>query len=150
MVDVSNGCGGNELSPQETVKQRSERKLLHLQSVKILVVEDEAIIRIEIIDELEFAGFAVVGTASADEAISILETQPEIQLVFTDIDMPGTMNGLILAAHVHRQWSSTKIIVTSGRDLVEPDCLPPGAQFLPKPYNVNYAIKQIQSLLRAK
>jgi CheY-like chemotaxis protein len=99
---------------------------------KILVVEDEVLIRDFVLEELEHAGFDVVVASNADDAIVILETQLGIRLVFTDIDMPGSMNGLKLAAAVRDRWPPIHIIVTSGKG--RPGELPARALFIPKPY----------------
>ena len=99
---------------------------------RILVVEDEALIRDFVLEELQYAGFDVVVAANADEAIVILENQLDIRLVFTDIDMPGSMNGMKLAAAVRERWPPIHIIVTSGKG--RPGELPARALFIPKPY----------------
>jgi DNA-binding NtrC family response regulator len=103
--------------------------------VHILVVEDEFLINIAASEELARAGHEVVSAFDADEAMEFLEAVPGIELVFTDIDMPGSMDGLRLAAAVRDRWPPVKIIVTSGkRQLVDGE-LPPGGIFLPKPYD---------------
>ena len=101
----------------------------------VLVVEDEYLIRMGIVSDLEDAGFVVLEAANADAAIALLQTNPSIGLLFTDIDMPGGMNGLKLAAAVRNRWPPIKIIVTSGHfDLAATD-LPAGGRFFAKPYN---------------
>ncbi|MEO8883962.1 MAG: response regulator [Devosia sp.] len=80
----------------------------------MLVGEDEVLIRRGIAEELEAAGFTAFEAANADAAILIFEAHPEIGLLFTDIDMPGSMDGMKLAAVARRRWPSVKIIVTSG------------------------------------
>jgi YesN/AraC family two-component response regulator len=80
----------------------------------VLVGEDEVLIRRGIAEELEAAGFTAFEAANADAAILIFEAHPEIGLLFTDIDMPGSMDGMKLAAVARRRWPSVKIIVTSG------------------------------------
>src|ERR1700683_5360591 len=82
----------------------------------ILIVEDEALVRLYAVDTVTAAGFDVVEAASADEAIRILESRSDIRVVFTDIQMPGLMDGLKLAQAVRDRWPPIKIIVTSGRD----------------------------------
>ena len=79
------------------------------------------------------AGFDVVEAASADEAIVILEDRLDITVVFTDIQMPGSMDGLKLAAAIRGRWPPIKIIATSGLVDVRQDELPEGGRFLPKP-----------------
>ncbi|RYE60383.1 MAG: response regulator [Oxalobacteraceae bacterium] len=103
--------------------------------IAVLVVEDEALILLDIADQLEAEGYIVYSAANAAMAIDLLISQPDIRLVFTDIDMPGTMDGLMLAAAVRKRWPPVKIIVTSGRRLVEITDLPDGSVFFSKPYS---------------
>lgn len=98
----------------------------------VLVVEDEAMIRQVVKDELEDAGYSVVVASDADAAIAILEARQDIHLVFTDIDMPGSMNGLKLAACVRDRWPPVHIIITTGK--TRPATIPANALFIPKPY----------------
>jgi CheY-like chemotaxis protein len=98
----------------------------------ILVVEDEIIIREVVKIELEDAGYEVVLAANADAAIAILEARADIHLVFTDIDMPGSMDGLKLAACVRDRWPPVHIIITTGK--ARPLEIPANALFIPKPY----------------
>jgi CheY-like chemotaxis protein len=115
--------------------------------VSVLVVEDEALVRLDIVDQLEDAGFHVFEAAHADEAIELLETHPEIRLLFTDIDMPGTMDGLKLAAAVRRRWPPVKIIVTSGHRWVEDADMPEGSVFVSKPYQHESILTSMKELL---
>jgi CheY-like chemotaxis protein len=98
----------------------------------VLVVEDEEIVREFISQELLEAGFDVVSAEHADAAIEILEARCDIRLVFTDIDMPGSMDGLRLAACVRDRWPPIHIIVTSGK--ARPLTIPANAMFIAKPY----------------
>jgi two-component system, response regulator PdtaR len=101
----------------------------------VLIVEDEFLIRMDAVDMVKSAGFEVVEAESADEAIIILEDRPDITVVFTDVQMPGSMDGLKLAAAIRGRWPPIKIVATSGlRDIGEDD-LPAGSRFLPKPYS---------------
>src|ERR1700753_2150732 len=103
-------------------------------AARVLVVEDEALVRLNARDHIEAAGFKVEEADNADEAIRILEANPDIELVFTDVDMPGSMDGMKLAHYVRTRWPPVKIIVTSGLTHVTPDQLPQGSVFLSKPY----------------
>src|ERR1700748_399591 len=80
-----------------------------------LVVEDEMVLRMRAVDIVEDAGFCPVEAVNADEAISILESRSDISLLFTDIQMPGSIDGLKLAHAVHERWPSIKIILVSGQ-----------------------------------
>jgi CheY-like chemotaxis protein len=100
--------------------------------VTVLMVEDEPIIRNLVSEELTDAGFDVVVVGNADEAVAVLEARNNIQLVFTDIDIPGSMDGLKLAAAVRDRWPPIHIIITSGKK--RPAVMPSEAIFVPKPY----------------
>jgi len=100
----------------------------------VLVVEDDILVRLGIVDELKDAGFTVFEAGDADAAIVLLEAHSSINLLFTDIDMPGSMDGLRLAAAVRNRWPPVKIIVTSGQFTLSDRDLPEGGRFFPKPY----------------
>ena len=110
----------------------------------VLIVEDEFLLRMDAVDMIEAAGFEVVEAANADEAIEILEARRDISVVFTDIQMPGSMDGLKLARAVRGRWPPIKIIATSGHVDVSETDLPEGGRFLPKPYNP----RQVTGVLR--
>jgi CheY-like chemotaxis protein len=110
----------------------------------VLVVEDEFLLRMHAAEMIEEAGFEVIEAGNADEAIGILEVRFDITIVFTDIQMPGSMDGLKLAAAIRGRWPPIKIVATSGLVRVGKDELPEGGRFLPKPYNA----AQIASTLR--
>ena len=99
------------------------------QKISVLVVEDEALIRMDMVDFLQREGFEVFEAAHSAAAIEILERTPSISIIFTDIDMPGTMDGLALAAAVRDRWPPVKIVVTSGHETVELTDLPDGRLF---------------------
>ena len=100
-----------------------------------LVVEDEPILRIYAASVAEDAGFEAIEAGSAGEAIKILESRPDIRVVFTDIEMPGSMDGLKLAKAIRDRWPPIEVIVTSGLRLVGANDLPTRARFFPKPYD---------------
>jgi CheY-like chemotaxis protein len=112
----------------------------------VLVVEDEPLQRMMAIDLVEDAGFDVVDAWSADEAIRILETRPDIRIVFTDIDMPGSMDGLKLAAAIRDRWPPIRIIVTSGHMKRSEITLPEGSVFFSKPYQTQKLTAQLQAM----
>jgi CheY-like chemotaxis protein len=87
----------------------------------ILIVEDEFLLRLHSAETIESTGFEVIQAANADEAIAILTTRPDIHVVFTDIQMPGSMDGLKLAWFVRDRWPPIKIVATSGRVIVGDD-----------------------------
>ncbi len=100
----------------------------------ILIVEDEFLVRMAAVDLVEEAGFLALEAGNADEAIAILEERPDVRLVLTDIDMPGTMDGLKLAHYVRSRWPPIHLIIASGKAMVEEADLPSGSRFLAKPY----------------
>jgi CheY-like chemotaxis protein len=114
----------------------------------ILIVEDELLIRMNAVEMIEEA-YEVVEAASADEAIAILERRLDITVVFTDIQMPGSMDGLKLAAAVRDRWPPIKIVATSGRVKLRPGDLPEGGRFLPKPYSPAEITELLRDLIAA-
>ena len=100
----------------------------------VLLVEDEELIRMELADDLSGRGFQVHEASNSNDAIIILSDRSDIQLLFTDIDMPGRMDGLMLAAETHARWPKVKIIVTSGLQKVNVSDIPPDSRFLSKPH----------------
>jgi two-component system, response regulator PdtaR len=101
----------------------------------VLIVEDEALLRMAAVDFIRQAGFETIEARNADEAIAILETRDDVRIVFTDIDMPGSMDGLKLAMAVRGRWPPIEIIVTSGKYNLRPDQLPTRGEFIGKPYS---------------
>ena len=114
----------------------------------VLIVEDDALLRMDAMQMIEEAGFDVLEAANADDAISILEARADIDVIFTDVDMPdGSMNGLKLAHAVKGRWPPIKIITTSGHFNVRHDDLPSGGEFIPKPYSFAEVTRTIHQLL---
>ena len=112
--------------------------------VVVLVVEDEALTRLNAMAIVEEAGFEAIAASDADEAVRVLESRDDVQAVFTDVQMPGSMDGLGLAHVVRHRWPPVALIVTSGKTEIVPSDLPAGGRFLRKPY----APSQIQAVLR--
>jgi two-component system, response regulator PdtaR len=110
-------------------RSKSERTV-----ARILVVEDDLIITMWVEEALLAAGYEVVTVSNADQAIAILESDLKISLVFTDIDMPGTMDGLKLAAAVRARWPPVHLVVASGKHRPHKSEMPARTVFLPKPY----------------
>jgi CheY-like chemotaxis protein len=99
----------------------------------VLVVEDDLLLRMDAVDIVRSAGFDAVEASHADEAIEILEARPNIHVVFTDIQIPGSMDGLKLARFVKDRWPPIRIVTTSGRVRISEADLPEGGRFIPKP-----------------
>ncbi len=114
--------------------------------MKVLVVEDEPLIRLGLATAIEDAGHQVLEAANADEAVKRLAAGGDFRVVVTDVDMPGSMNGIQLAHYVHGHWPQMQILVISGKVGVTPGQLPSGAQFLAKPYQEPRLIGLIETL----
>lgn len=103
-------------------------------SSHVLVVEDEALVRMSTVASLEDLGCKTLEAGSADEALSVIQQNPEIREVVTDIQMPGTLDGLEQAKFVRHKWPSISVVVSSGRVLPPKFALPAGVRFIAKPY----------------
>lgn len=113
----------------------------------VLVVEDETLLRWHAVAMIEDAGFDVIEAGNAAEAISVLEARTDIRVIFTDIQMPGSIDGLRLAHLVRNRWPPIKIIATSGQLRLRDYELPEGGRFLPKPYSVGEVTGTLRELL---
>jgi CheY-like chemotaxis protein len=112
----------------------------------VLIVEDEPLLLLMAGDVVEDAGFEPLFARSADEAVIILEQRADIRIVFTDVDMPGSMNGIKLAAAVRRRWPPIRIIVVSGLANVTLDDLPEQSRFFRKPYDTQHVMDALVEL----
>jgi two-component sensor histidine kinase/CheY-like chemotaxis protein len=113
----------------------------------VLVVEDEMLLRMRAVDIVEDAGFRSIEAVNADEAISILESRSDISLLFTDIQMPGSMDGLKLAHAVHVRWPSIKIVLVSGQVKPSEAERPANSRFFGKPLGVDQMIAELQEMV---
>jgi len=114
----------------------------------ILVVEDEMLLRMRAVDMVEDAGYVPVEAVDADEALTILKSRSDIALLFTDVQMPGSMNGLQLALAVHESWPGIKIILASGQLKLPTSDIPENSRFFGKPLDSSEMISEIQQMLR--
>ena len=101
----------------------------------VLVVEDSMIIRMGAVDLVLSAGYEALEACDADEAIRILESRNDVDLVFTDVQMPGTMDGIKLSHYIRDRWPPVRLIVASGEAILEESSLPTGSRFFSKPYD---------------
>src|SRR4030088_2099682 len=115
----------------------------------VLVVEDEMMLRMRAVDIVEDAGFCPVEAVNADEAMSILESRSDISLLFTDIQMPGSMDSLKLAHAVHDRWPAIKIILVSGQVSPSEAEKPADSRFFGKPLSVQKMIAELQAMMGA-
>ena len=113
----------------------------------VLIVEDEMVLRMRAVDIVEDAGFTPVETVSADQAMQVLESRDDISLLFTDIQMPGSMDGLKLAHAVHSRWPHIKIILVSGQIRVTDADKPADSRFFPKPLLIQQMVLELQKMI---
>jgi CheY-like chemotaxis protein len=113
---------------------------------KILIVEDEPLIRMHLAYSLGDLGFEILEAANADEAIALLESDADIMAVLTDVDMPGTMDGLALARAVRERWPPCKLIILSGHMRPSPDHVPQGSRYIRKPVDTKELLRTLTEL----
>jgi two-component system, response regulator PdtaR len=113
----------------------------------VLLVEDELFVRMATADALTDAGFDVIETAHAQAALEILQHRDDIRVLFTDVKMPGPMDGLALADLVRNRWPHILVVVTSGHLEASSVLLPDDAVFIAKPYGEQAPVNLIQALL---
>jgi DNA-binding response OmpR family regulator len=113
----------------------------------ILVVEDEALIRLWVADILEENGFSVLEAKDADAALKLLESRRDVKLLFTDVQMPGTLNGMELAREVHARWPHILLVITSGRERPTRAEIPDDGRFVAKPYSGEELLVQVNDLM---
>ena len=116
----------------------------------ILVVEDNPLIRVMLCESLTVANYNIVEAGSADEAMALFEAEGPFSLVVTDIEMPGTMNGIGLANAIHERWPEVALIVTSGRVTPAAGVLPACAKFVPKPSPAQHFVGLADGLLSVR
>jgi CheY-like chemotaxis protein len=112
----------------------------------VLLVEDEVLIRLMIADELRGQGLQVLEASNADEALAILESFLSVHLLFTDVRMPGRMDGLALAKLAQARFPRLKLIIASSREPEEPSRASADA-FISKPYDLNQVVEQVEKIL---
>jgi CheY-like chemotaxis protein len=115
----------------------------------VLVVEDDVLMRLSAAEMIHAAGFDAIVAANADEAIGILASRNDVAVIFTDIQMPGSMDGVKLAHAVRGRWPPIKIITTSGDAAIDLAALPEGGRFLRKPYTPTQIAGELRQLLAA-
>ena len=113
----------------------------------VLVVEDEPLLRMLAVEVVEEAGFIAIEARDADEAVTLLESRTDITLLFTDINMPGSMDGLKLAHAVRDRWPPIKILVVSGKQQLQISDLPSNSWFVGKPYQAAALVEELRSLV---
>lgn len=132
---------GNRRPLKEIAMARTGRRSV------VLVVEDELMLRMRAVDIVEDAGFLPIEAVNADEAIKILESRDDIAVLFTDIQMPGSMDGLRLAHLVHNRWPYIKIILVSGQIAISEADKPEDSRFFPKPLEIHQMVLELQAMV---
>ena len=109
----------------------------------VLIVDDEPLLRLIGADVLTDAGFDVIEASNADEALMLLEQNAGVRVVFTDVEMPGRLDGFALADRIEAKWPAIGVFVTSGRRLPAASFNAAGQRFLPKPYSLDHVVRLI-------
>jgi CheY-like chemotaxis protein len=115
--------------------------------VAVLVVEDEPLLLMEAVDIVESAGFEALAAENADEALAVMEKHQGVRVVFTDINMPGSMDGTRMAATIAQKWPPVRFIFASGNRVGSVKGLPEGSRFFAKPYRWDAVAKAIREVL---
>jgi DNA-binding NtrC family response regulator len=115
----------------------------------VLVVEDEEFIRLDAVDIVTDAGFRAYEAANADEAMRLLEEHGDIRVLFTDVNMPGSIDGLRLAHDVHDRWPPVRIIITSGQMKIHEADMPTKSVFICKPYRALQVAGKLREMVAA-
>ena len=113
----------------------------------VLIVEDEPLVRSLEVDILQEAGFRVIEAKNADEAFELLKRRPDVKVVFTDVDMPGSIDGFEFARLVAQGWPEVGVVVTSGKTAPGPGDMPEGAAFMRKPYRSDDVVRQVRRMV---
>lgn len=129
--------------PSNTCPERSPDGNRYVMETAVLIVEDEPMIRLDLLDFFLSSGIATYEAQNAGEALKILSHTKNVGLVFTDIEMPGPMNGMDLAREVRKTWPGVKVVIGSARQDLGPtraqtsDADKSGLEFIAKPYSPN-------------
>jgi CheY-like chemotaxis protein len=110
----------------------------------VLVVEDDGFLQLAALDLVETAGFVGIVASNADEAIAILEARDDVRIVMTDVEMPGSMDGLKLSHFIRNRWPPVHLIIVSGRAMLSESQIPSGTKFFSKPYDDGAIVAQLK------
>jgi DNA-binding NtrC family response regulator len=117
--------------------------------LSVLVVEDDALVRMHGMDILEDAGFNVLEASNADDALVILTGGAKVHLLLSDVDMPGSIDGVGLARVVHERWPEVHLLLTSGHHRLADADLPSTGRFVRKPWTAESLLGQVRALVEA-
>lgn len=112
----------------------------------VLLVEDEALVRLYVTDVLDEAGFEVIAAENAEAGLLALHARPDVQVLFTDLNMPGRIDGFALARIARAQFPHVGVLIISGRERPALGDLPPGAHFIPKPCKPEAMVRTVRAL----
>lgn len=112
----------------------------------VLVVEDEPLLRLLASDMIEEAGFEVLQASNSTVAIATMEERLDVRVVFTDVDMPGGINGIELATFIRARWPTIHIVVTSGKPWPANEPVPVNVEFFPKPYRKDQVLDIVKRM----
>ena len=113
----------------------------------VLVVEDEPLIRLVLVEAFEEAGFEVLDAFDGDQAVGILEKNANrIRAIFSDVNLPGSMNGVLLARHTRMHWPWIGVVLASGRPKPEESAMPDNTRFFQKPYEVGAVVRHLREI----
>jgi DNA-binding NarL/FixJ family response regulator len=138
----------NSLSPQPPCHNTTWARMTSQADPRpvVIVVEDEFLIRLAVVEVLAEEGFVAIEAGHAEEALATLNLRAaDIHVLFTDIHMPGAMDGLALAHHARQSWPWIALLITSAT--TPKTALPAGSRFLPKPYALRHAVIHVRELL---
>ena len=114
----------------------------------VILAEDEALLRLDAADMLDAAGYSILEAATADQAAELLRTRAEVQVLVTDVSMPGKLDGFGLARLARAVHPFIGIVIVSGRDAPDADELPAGAAFLMKPFSQEGLLKAVSAVIQ--
>lgn len=123
-------------------------KFVRSEEVVVLVVEDELFVRLMAVDAIEEAGYVAIEAENADRALTLLSERNDIAVLFSDIKMPGKLDGLGLAATVNKRWPDIQVVLTSGHLYRNDIELPASLPFLQKPYRARELIAELDRVSR--
>ena len=113
----------------------------------VLIVEDEALVRLVAALMLQDAGFDTLEADTAEDALDVLERHDDVRVLFSDVQLPGAMDGLDLAHQVHDRWPDIGLLLTSGGVKVGPSQIPDDGCFLPKPYDGVGMVEAVRNVM---
>jgi CheY-like chemotaxis protein len=118
--------------------------------ILVLVAEDEELVRLVVVEALADAGFEVLEAEHAEAALAVLQIHAaRVHVLFTDIQMPGAMDGIALAHHTAEHWPEIALLITSARPRPHQSSLPGKSRFLVKPYQPHHLVRHIRELVLA-